>query len=67
MIKTIDNKEIAYERIGSFQGEDNIIVDGYIIYAKGLLKRRKIATLYLTGEGSCNSVSVPKGFKFINE
>lgn len=64
-IETNDGKKITYERIGSFQGEDDIFVDGYEIYIKGLLKNKKIATLYLTGEGSYNSISTPKGFRFI--
>ena len=66
IIETTSGKKIIYERTGSFQREDNIIVDEYNIYIKGLLKNKKIATLYLTGEGSYNSISVPKGFKFIS-
>lgn len=64
-IETNDGKKITYERIGSFQGEDEIFIDGYEIYVKGLLKNKKIAALYLTGEGSYNSISTPKGFRFI--
>ena len=45
--------------------KDYIFVDVYEIYAKGLLKNKKIATLYLTGEGTYNSISTPKGFRFI--
>lgn len=66
-IETNDGKKITYERIGSFQGEDDIFIDGYEIYVKGLLKKKKIATLYLTGEGSYNSISTPKGFRFIKK
>lgn len=64
-IETVDGKEITYERIGSCQGKDNIFIDMYNIYIKGLLKKKKIATLYLTAEGSYNSISTPKGFRFI--
>lgn len=64
-LETDKGEKITYDRIGSFEGEDGIYVDGYKIYVKGLLKKKKIATLYLTGDGSYNSLSTPKGFRFI--
>lgn len=64
-IETDDGKKIAYKRKGTLQGKDDIFIDVYEIYVKGLLKNKKIATLYLTGEGTYNSISTPKGFRFI--
>lgn len=61
---TEDGKDIIYDRIGSFTGENDIYVDGYEIYVKGLLTKKKIATLYITGDGTENSQTPPKGFKF---
>jgi len=65
MLETEEGKKITYERIGSFGGPDDIYIDGYEIYVKGTFKNKKIATLYLTGDGSYNSISTPKGFRFI--
>lgn len=61
---TLDNKEIFYDRIGSFEGPEGKYVDGYEIYIKGLFMKKKIATLYITGDGNEDSRSTPKGFKF---
>ena len=66
-IETNDGKKITYERIGSFHEKNNILVDGYEIYVKGLIKNKKIATLYLTSQGSYNSISTPVGFRFIKK
>ena len=66
-IETDDGKKITYKRIGSLEGEDDIFIDQYEIYVKGLLTNKKIATLYLTGDGSYNSISTPKGFRFIKD
>lgn len=65
-IETADNRHIIYDRIGSFSRGDNIIVDGYAIYVNGIIKKKKITTLYITSYGTENSMHVPKGFKFIN-
>ena len=62
---TLDNKKISYERIGSFTGKNNIYVDGYEIYTKGIIGRKKIGTIYISGDGSSNATKAPKGFKFI--
>ena len=64
-IQTKDNKEITYERIGSFTGKDNIHIDGYDIFVKGLLGKKKVATFYISGYGNSNATKTPKGFKFI--
>lgn len=64
-IKTEDNKSIIYERIGSFSGKDNINIDGYEIFVKGILGKKKVATFYISGYGSYNATKPPKGFKFI--
>lgn len=64
-IETDDDKKIIYKRVGTFQAKSNIFVDKYEIYIKGLLKNKKVATLYITGEGSYNSITTPRGFKFI--
>ena len=62
---TLDNKKISYERIGSFSGKNNTYVDGYEIYKKGIIGRKKIGTIYISGDGSSNATKAPKGFKFI--
>jgi len=63
-IVTTDGKEITYNRIGSFLGKDNIFVDGYEIFTKNIFGKKKIATLYITGDGCEDSQITPKGFKF---
>lgn len=64
-IQTENNKKITYNRIGSASRTDGIIVDCFDIYTKGLLKNKKIATLYISGYGFENTSHTPKGFKFI--
>ncbi len=61
---TEDGKEISFDRTGSMNGKDNIFIDRYEVYTKGLLTKKKIATLFITGDGSENSQTAPKGFKF---
>ncbi|HKK94722.1 MAG TPA: hypothetical protein VJ916_00155 [Anaerovoracaceae bacterium] len=63
-IITTDGKEITYNRIGSFLGKDNIFVDGYEIFTKDLFGKKKVSTLYITGDGCEDSQTAPKGFKF---
>lgn len=66
-LQTEDNKKIIYDRIGSFTGNDGIFVDGYDIFTKVIFGKKKIATIYITGDGIENSRYTPKGFKFIKE
>lgn len=63
-IVTSDNKEIFYNRVGSFNGKNDIFVDGYDIFIKKLFGKKKIATLYISCNGSKNSKGAPNGFKF---
>ena len=61
---TSDDEEIRYARLGSFRGEDGILIDGYEIFIEGVFGEKKIATLYINSYGMDNSVCTPKGFKF---
>lgn len=63
-IETSNGKQITYDRLGSFRGADGTLIDGYEIHVQGFLKKKKIATLYLSGYGSENSMFTPKGFRF---
>ena len=45
--------------------KNNTYVDGYEIYKKGIIGRKKIGTIYISGDGSSNATKAPKGFKFI--
>lgn len=63
-IVTSDNKEIFYNRVGSFNGKNGIFVDVYDIFIKKLFGKKKIATLYISCNGSKNSKVSPNGFKF---
>lgn len=64
-IETDDGKPIIYDRTGSYSGKNDIFVDEYNVYVKSFIGKKKIATLYLTGDGSTNSTKAPKGFRFI--
>lgn len=68
LLLTEDGKPITYERIGSFthsDGETNI--DGYDIYKKSMLGKKKIATIYISGYGNENSMKAPKGFRMMTK
>lgn len=62
-LETLDGKKITYSRNGSTSGKDDIYIDVYSIFIKGLFGNRKIATLYLTDTGLEDSNHAPKGFK----
>lgn len=55
---------ITYNRIGSYIGIDDIIIDGYDIFVKKSFKTKNIAVLYIYGNAERNSDKAPKGFKF---
>ncbi len=60
-LKTMDNKKVLYERIGSFNSPvSNHPVDGYKISFNG----KELATLYISCYHKTNSEKAPKQFKF---
>ncbi len=63
-IETDEGKEIVYNRIGTVDGPDGIIVDEYVIFEKDDQKKGNIGFIYITAFGSYNSLHTPKGFRF---
>lgn len=60
---TEDDKEITYNRIGSFSGKDRTIIDGYDIFLKNSKNKKPIATIYINAYAGDVCKKVPKGFK----
>lgn len=64
-LETADGKVIVQKnRVSTHEGEGDVLIDGFAIYVAGVLRKKKIATLYLNGYGSENSDVAPKGFRF---
>ena len=68
LLLTSDGKEISYEREGSFTHSDGeTTIDGFSIFKKSLLGKKKIATIYISGYGNENSMKAPKGFRMMTK
>lgn len=64
-IETKSGKTITFERVGSFSGPHDVIVDKFIVFTKSIFgKKKKIAEIFITGYGTVNDFHTPKGFKF---
>ena len=58
---TYHGKKITFEHKSDYIGLHDNLVDSFDIFVDG----DKVATLYLTSDGSHNSIKCPKGFEFI--
>lgn len=64
ILSTSDGKENTFERNGSVMHSDGeTYIDVRDIYKKKVIDKEKIATFYISGYGSENSMNVPKGFR----
>lgn len=66
ILLTSDGKEITFERNSSVMHSDGEThIDVWNIYKKKVIGKEKIATFYISGYGSENSMNAPKGFRFM--